>query len=109
MKIKVNGETWTLEVISSKQMKKHREDGECLAGLCIPADRVIYIAEDSMTLATVAHELYHSYFSYLYLSDTNDIHLDDLEEITATLFTERGEEMLKQAKTIYRQLSKGKR
>lgn len=109
MKIKVNGDNWTIEIVNSKQMKRQREDGEHLAGLCVPSERSIYIAEDCIDLKTVTHEMYHSYFSYLYLDDTNDLQINDIEEICAAHFTDKAAEILKQSKSIYRQLMKGKR
>lgn len=108
VKTKINGNLWTVELVSSKQMKKERADGEHLAGLCIPDDRRILVAEDCLNYKTVSHELYHAYFSDLHLSDTNSISLDDLEEIAAAMFADKGEEMVKKSKSVFKRLEKGK-
>lgn len=108
MRVLINGDKWDIEVVSVKQMKKEREDGD-YGGLCIPADRTIFIAEDSIDLRIVTHELYHAYWSYLYLDDTQTMSVIDVEEIAAGMFTDKATMILKQAKSIHKSLSKGKR
>lgn len=108
MRTKINGKTWTVERVTEKQMKKEREDGEHIGGLCIAAERRILIAEDCVDYRTIAHELYHAYFSNLHLQDTNNIKLDDLEEIAAAMFADKAEEIVRQAKRVLKKLEKGK-
>lgn len=99
LKRKINGNLWTFHIVTAKEMRKQRNDGE-FAGLCVPAERAIYIDEDSVDYETVLHELYHAHFSYLYLDDTTSLQLNDLEEITAVFFCNKAATILKQAKKI---------
>lgn len=109
MKVKINGDNWSIEVVTTKQMKREREDGEHLGGLCIPGEKRILLAEDCVDYKTVAHELFHAYVSYLYLGDTNDVHLDDIEEIYAAWYSDKGAELVKKSKSVLKRLTKGKR
>ena len=102
---KINGDKWTIEVVSAREMKKHRDDGT-FAGLCVPEDKTIYIDEDCITYQTICHELFHSYFNYLYLDDTSNLHIADFEEIMATMMSEKGDEIVSKAKRIYKKLKK---
>lgn len=107
IKTKINGTAWSVEVVTAKQMKKEREDGEELGGLCISDEKRILIAVDCVNYRVIVHELYHAYFSDLHLSDTNDIKLNDFEEIAASLMSDKGEEMVRKAKRILKRLQKG--
>jgi hypothetical protein len=102
---KVNDERWTIKIVTEKEMKKVSGD-KLTAGLCIAYEKTIYIREDSIEYAVIAHELFHAYWSYLYLSDTNDVKLDDAEEIAASFFAAKGEIMVKKAKQFTRELTK---
>lgn len=108
MKTKISGNVWTIEVLTPRQMKRHRADGDELGGLCVPGERAIYISDDSVDYITIAHELYHAYWSYLYLDDTNNVKIGDIEEIAAGMFADKGAEIVKKAKRITKQLEKGK-
>lgn len=109
MKFKINDDNWNIKVVDVDDMLGHRDDGDCLAGLCIPSDKLILIEENSLDFQTVMHELIHAHWSYLYLDDTNNILSEDFEEIMCGFFVDKGEKILKQAKSIYKQLQKGKR
>jgi hypothetical protein len=106
MKVKINGSAWTVEIVTTKQMCKERSDGEHLAGLCIPSEHRILIAEDCISYGNVAHELYHAYWSTLYLEDTNEIKLCDIEEIAAAMFADKGQEIVKKAKSVLKRLER---
>lgn len=100
---RINEDMWTITIVSEREMKKLSGD-KATAGLCIPYERNIYVREDSVEYSVVSHELFHAYFSYLCLSDTNDIKLDDFEEIGASFFAAKGELMVKKAKQFTREL-----
>lgn len=102
---KIHKDKWLLKIVSSKQMKKHAGNADT-AGLCVAHEKAIYIREDSVEYAVIAHELFHAYWSYLYLSDTNNIQLSDAEEIGASLFAAEGEEIVKKSKQFTRELQK---
>lgn len=105
IKRQIHKDKWTLKIVSFKEMKKVAGDKDT-AGLCVPHEKTIYIREDSVEYPIIAHELWHSYWSYLYLSDTNNIELSDAEEIGASFFAAEGEEMVKKAKQFTRELQK---
>ena len=102
---KINEDKWVIRIVSEKEMKRQTGD-KTTAGLCIAYNKTILIRDDSIEYEIIAHELYHAYWSYLYLSDTSDIHLDDAEEIGASFFAAKGEIMVKKAKQFTRELQK---
>ncbi len=105
MKAKINGTTWEILAVTSKQMKKYREDGENLAGLCIPAKKLILIAKDSIDYETIVHEVFHAYVSDLHLDDTNNIPIEEIEEIYASFFTNKAKTIINKAKLILKKLT----
>lgn len=104
-RIKVNGTTWTLKLVTADELAELREGGP-FAALCSADEKVIYFDKDELSLTVVKHEIYHSYCSDLYLSDTHEITLSDAEEIHASHFAEKGEKINRQAKLVYKQLKK---
>lgn len=108
-RVRINEDNWIVKVVTSLEMMDERDDGEGLAGLCIPDRKVILIEENNITERVILHEIVHSYWSNLHLGDTNDLTLDDAEEIAASLFSEKGETMIKKAKKITKALKKGLR
>lgn len=105
IKIRINGDTWKIRVITPKEMRKQKISDEVFAGLCVPDEKTIYIDNESIDHHVVLHELYHAYFSYLYLDDTNSLKLLDLEEITANFFCSKAPEILKKAKSVHKKLT----
>jgi hypothetical protein len=105
IKRKINEQKWTIKIVTLKEMKKIADDTHT-SGLCMASEKTIYIREDSVDYTTIAHELFHAYFSYLCLSSTNDISLDDAEEIAAEFFAAKGEAIVKKAKGVTRDLLK---
>lgn len=103
---KINDDKWTISIVSDKEMRKHASGDKNTSGLCVAHEKCIYIRQDSVDYITIAHELFHAYFSYLCLSSTKDISLDDAEEISAEFFAAKGEAMVKKAKQITRELQK---
>lgn len=106
IRIKVNGDNWKIKVVTPKEMRAQKKSDVEFAGLCVASEKTIYIDNESVEHYVILHELYHSYFSYLCLDDTNDLTLLDLEEITNNFFCTKGEEILKKAKTVYKKLKK---
>lgn len=105
IKRRINEDEWILRIVTEKEMRKI-SGSKTTAGLCVAYEKMIYIREDSIEYPVISHELYHAYWSYLYLSDTNDIKLDDAEEIGASFFAAKGEIMVKKAKQFTRELMK---
>ncbi len=100
---KINGDRWKFIIISEDQMKTDHQDA---AAVCLTEEKEIHITPGTLTLGNLRHELFHAYFSYLYLDDTNTIAILDFEEIMATFFASKGEEMLQKADKIFRDLQK---
>lgn len=100
---KINGDFWTIQIVTEKEMKKLAGDKQT-AGLCVAYEKSIYIRDDSVEYSVICHELVHSYASYLYLSDTNNIIFDDAEEIFASLFAAKGDIIIKKARQFTREL-----
>lgn len=67
-------------------------------------NKEVYFKKSEVNLKTVLHEIWHIYFAYCYLSDTNDISISDLEEISAALFSDKAEKMIEIGKDIYNKL-----
>lgn len=63
----------------------------------------IYFRRNELRLNVVLHELWHVYFGYCYLSDASlDMH--QCEEISSSLFADRGEGIVIKGKDIYNKL-----
>ncbi len=106
IKFKINGQNWRIKTVNSDEMREQRADGD-FAGLCVARERMIYIDNDNIDFDTIAHELYHAYFYYLHLDDTNQLTTGDYEEITASWFAANAEEVIKKAKQLTKGLQKG--
>lgn len=112
MRVLINGDKWDIKVIGSSKMddiKDEKHGGEEIGGLCVTSERVIYVDEDSIDLEIITHELFHAYFSYCYLDATYEMKVRDVEEVAAELFSKKGAAIIKQGKSIYKGLMKGKR
>lgn len=106
VRTRINENNWTVRTVSAEEMAEEREDGLEIAGLCIVGRKVILVEESSVTEQVVLHELIHAYYSDLHLGDTNDMTLDDMEEVAASLFSEKGEMLIAKAKKITKALIK---
>lgn len=108
MKIRrrINDDMWTFKIVNSREMKKQREDGDDIAGLCVSTEKTIYIHKDNVNYNVISHELFHAYFSSLHLDDTEALDIYQLEEIMASFFAAKAEVMVKKAKGITRDLQK---
>lgn len=110
VRTRINENTWTIRTVTAEQMAEEREDGLEIAGLCISDRKLILIEENNIEERVVLHEMVHAYTSDLHLSDTNDMTLDDMEEIFASLFSEKGEMLIAKAKKVTKSLlKKGKK
>jgi hypothetical protein len=65
----------------------------------------IYFNKEELTLDVVLHELWHLHFAYCYTSDAGlDYH--QLEEVSSSLFADKGEKIIAKGKDILKQLKK---
>lgn len=106
IRCKINDEKWVIKVVNDAGMIEEREDGAGLAGLCIPAKKLILVHEESVDLPTILHELFHGYVSELFLDDTNNLPISEVEEIFAGMFAAKAELIIKKAKEILKKLNK---
>ena len=65
----------------------------------------IYFRKSDLTLEIVMHELWHVYFGYCYLRHTENIGLNDLEEITCALFAAKGQKIITRSEEIFQKLT----
>ena len=104
IRIRINGDMWKFKIVTAKVMAKQKESDDQFAGLCVPSEKTIYIDEDCIDSETILHELFHAYFSYLYLDDTTTLTLSDMEEILAVFFCSKAGEILKKAANVTKKL-----
>jgi hypothetical protein len=105
-RVKICDYYWTVRVVSLEEMIEQTGDSNT-AGLTMADTRTILINEDSINFRVMAHELFHAYFHYLHLSDTDDMPLDQVEEIMANWLPAHGETLIRKAKRLTKDLQKG--
>ena len=64
----------------------------------------IYFRKKDLLLNTVLHELWHVYMGYCYLADATELGVHSFEEISASLFADKGERIMIKAQDIYYKL-----
>jgi hypothetical protein len=101
IKTTLNEDNWNIFLIEDDD--EVLSDSETAAEVHF-ADKEIYFKRSLVTLQIVLHEMWHVYFGYCYLSDTNDLSLDDIEEISAALFSDKAEKIISRGKEIYKRL-----
>jgi hypothetical protein len=63
-------------------------------------DKELYIRRSHINLTNILHEIWHVYFGYCYLKDTVEMSLHDIEEVSASLFSDKAESMIETAKIL---------
>lgn len=113
IKRKINGLMWTIKTVTAKAMLEETEDAANLiteatniAGLCVAAEKTIYIDEDCVTLPVIYHELLHAFISDLYVEGTHDLNMTDFEEMVVCMLVEKSELISRKAKKIHRDMKK---
>ena len=99
----IRGEKWTARVLSSKYFDKLHSDSTDANALCWKEKRLIDFRK--LTLHIVRHELFHAYYSTLFLDDT-DVRASDIEEMLANFLPTYAQEYLKKSREIYSALKK---
>lgn len=67
-------------------------------------NREIYFRKNALSVNTVKHELWHVYMGYCYLSDATELSPHSMEEISASLYADKGDIMSRRATEIYEKL-----
>lgn len=98
----VLGKPWTLRVLSEKYFKK--KNGGGAAAVSKVHKRRIELRPKFLDLETIVHELLHAYLYEMCLHSTNEITLNDQEEIFAELLAKRGREFLDLAERLHQQI-----
>ena len=63
----------------------------------------IYVKKDDLSASTIKHELWHVFFAYCY-TDSANLEANQVEEISASLFEDKGDKILAIAKEIHKKL-----
>ena len=99
--ITLNGDSWTVYLVLDDDDVMIDADFEAEANF---PDREIYIRYRAVNLKVILHELWHAFFGYTYLTDTQSMATSDVEEVSAALFSDRAETIVTLAKSILQQL-----
>lgn len=94
----VLGKEWTLRVLSEKYFKK--KNGNAAAAVTKVHKRRIELRPKFLDHETIVHELVHAYLYELCIHSTNEMSLNDLEEVFAELMAKRGRELLDKAEWV---------
>lgn len=98
-----NEDSWHIYVIEDEDNVTIDEDSEAETKF---EQKELIFRKRATNYKIIAHELWHVYLSYCYLSDTHDIGIADFEEITAALFEDKAEIIIAKAKDIEQKLKK---
>ena len=71
----------------------------------VPADRRGYFNADDLSLSTVKHELWHIYIAELPIGSAR-LSKSQFEELTADLFADQGDNIVRQARKLFKSLKK---
>lgn len=104
-RVRINEQTWVVRVVTMDEMVEQTNDPNT-AGLTIPDEKLILIQEDSINERVLIHELVHAYFHYLHLNDTDDMRLDQFEEIMANFIPIQGTALIRKGKRLTKDLQK---
>jgi len=88
---KILGADWTARCHAAKTFKL--KYGNC-GGITIPAYKEIHFRADEILLDTALHELWHGFLAQCNIDSAN-ITAEQLEEITATLFSREWHSIIK--------------
>lgn len=104
--VNVNGETWTIEFVSSSDYNLMRSDGTYTIGVCDDETKTIYIDKtlnNTYLQKVLCHEITHAaMFSY-------DINLSlEQEELLADLLATYGEEVVQKANILFKRIKENR-
>ena len=100
-KYTINEDEWTIYLIDDDDMVISDEDTAADTDF---SKKELYFRKGDLALNIVMHELWHVYFGYCYLTDTSELSLSDMEEISAALFSDKGIRMIDRSKDMYNKL-----
>ena len=100
-KYEIYSDQWVIYLAEDDDHVVAEEDN---AAITDSSSKEIHFRRSDLTLKVVMHELWHVFFSYCYLSDTTNMTLEDIEEVSAALFSDRAEKIVEIGKDIYNKL-----
>lgn len=92
-----NEDEWVIYVVDDDDNVISDEDQGAHTDL---DTKEVFIRRGEISVGVLKHELWHVYTSYCYLSDTTSLTTDDMEEISAAMFSDKGEKIIARAKDI---------
>lgn len=101
--IKINGVKWNYACLSDKEYEKRF--GTDSAGLTNKHQNEMYFKKCEFKFSLIIHELVHVYSKLMCLSDTNDISVEDFEEIRATFNETNNVQIIQKAIHIYTRIN----
>lgn len=96
-----NEDVWTIYLVDDDDIVISEEGSSATTDF---SAKELFFRRGHLGLDVVEHELWHVYMGYCYLGDTDEISLSDMEEITAALFSDKGERIIERSKDIYKKL-----
>lgn len=97
----ISGDIWNIYLIDDEDNVISDEESAAETDF---DKKEMYIRKGDLTPKIIRHELFHAYFGYCYLANTNNIEISDIEEICCTLFSDRGEKMVEHSNEIFNKL-----
>lgn len=102
IQFEILGRKWKISVCSEQEYSV--EDApDTVACTNIDTRCIKILEQQNVIFTTIIHELVHAYLAELCIRST-DLDNDNLEEIFAELFANRGEEMIKTGKKLLKKL-----
>lgn len=100
IKYSFNEDEWNIYVIDDEDDTITELDA---AAQVFHEEKEIYFRKKELRLNIVLHELWHVYFGYCYTSDAG-LDMAQMEEVSSSLFADKGERILEKARDIYKKL-----
>lgn len=89
---KVLGKDWKLRLLKKKKYVK--KNGDDSLAVTLSWKRRIDLSPRGQTRETLLHELWHAYLTEICVKSATEMPNSDFEEVTADLFSVRGEEII---------------
>lgn len=101
----INHDLWTFYVVGDDDGVIIDEDSEAETDT---ETKEIHLKQSSVNLKNILHELWHVHTDYCFINTAN-LDAESMEEVSAELFSNRGDLILKQAREILEKLETIKR
>lgn len=80
----INEEEWSFSILTQKEYNRVYKNDDSRATTELSYRQVHLISTDPTLEETLAHECYHAFHVYLHLDSTNNVTVEDAEEIFAS-------------------------